>query len=160
MTSSVQPDPAATLDQQAALLSVRDLHISFSGSPAVRGISFDIAPGQTLSLVGESGSGKSATALALLRLLPPAATVSGSLRFTPAGRIREDLLGLPEAAMRRPRGAYLSMKLPEPMNARNPVMKVGRQIAEALLAHAPRTSRSEVRQRVLAAMHEVALPDA
>jgi peptide/nickel transport system ATP-binding protein len=136
------------------LLSVRDLRIAFGAHEAVRGISFDIAPGETLGLVGESGSGKSATSLAMMRLLPASAKVSGAISF--AG---EALLGLGEEAMRRHRGSSMAMIFQEPMTALNPVMKVGRQIAEALLAHHPRTSRSEVRERVLAAMREVALPD-
>jgi peptide/nickel transport system ATP-binding protein len=152
---------------RSPLLSVRDLRVGFSGHVAVRGISFDIAPGETLGLVGESGSGKSATALALLRLLPPSASLSGSIDFTRADGITEDLLGLPEEAMRRHRGQAIAMIFQEPMTSLNPVMKVGRQIAEALLAHTPRTrlgwrsslNRDEVRERVLAAMREVALPD-
>jgi len=138
---------------------VTDLRIAFSGQQAVRGISFEIAPGETLGLVGESGSGKSATSLALLRLLPPSATISGGLRFARADGVVEDLLTLSEDAMRRHRGQSIAMIFQEPMTALNPVMKVGRQIAEALLAHAPRTSRKDVRARVLAAMREVALPD-
>jgi len=76
-----------------------------------------------------------------------------------ADGVTDDLLGLPEEAMRRHRGRSMAMIFQEPMTALNPVMKVGRQIAEALLAHAPRTARREVRERVLAAMREVALPD-
>jgi peptide/nickel transport system ATP-binding protein len=151
-----------------SLLSVHNLRIAFGSHEAVHGISFAIAPGETLGLVGESGSGKSATALSLLRLLPPTASLSGSLNFTCPDGGTEDLLDLPEDVMRRHRGKDIAMIFQEPMTALNPVMKVGRQIAEALLAHAPRTrwgtkaglSRSEVRARVLAAMHEVALPDA
>jgi len=143
----------------APLLSVRDLRIAFSQQEAVRGVSFDIAPGETLGLVGESGSGKSATSLALLRLLPPSAAVSGRIELVRADGVTDDLLGLPEEAMRRHRGRSMAMIFQEPMTALNPVMKVGRQIAEALLAHAPRTARREVRERVLAAMREVALPD-
>ena len=136
------------------LLDVRDLTISFSNRPVVHSISFAIAPGETLGLVGESGSGKSATSLALLRLLPANAQIAGSLDFD-----GEPLLGLPEAAMRRLRGSSMAMIFQEPMTALNPVLRIGDQIAEALLAHHPRTPRAEVRSRVLAAMREVALPD-
>ena len=146
-------------DGESPLLAVRDLRIAFSGHEAVRGISFAIAPGETLGLVGESGSGKSATSLALLRLLPPSAAVSGSLGLARADGVVDELLTLPEEAMRRHRGRSIAMIFQEPMTALNPVMKVGRQIGEALLAHAPRTGRREVRERVLAAMREVALPD-
>ncbi len=146
-------------DEASPLLAVRDLRIAFSGQEAVRGISFAIAPGETLGLVGESGSGKSATSLALLRLLPPSAAISGSMMFTRADGVREDLSRLTEEAMRRHRGRSMAMIFQEPMTALNPVMKVGRQIGEALLAHAPRTTRKEVRERVLAAMREVALPE-
>jgi peptide/nickel transport system ATP-binding protein len=150
------------------LLSVRDLRTAFGGREAVRGVSFDIAAGETLGLVGESGSGKSATSLAIMRLLAPGAAVSGSVRLAfptrndgtvTEGASGEELLALPEAAMRRHRGRSMAMVFQEPMTALNPVMKVGRQIAEALLAHHPKTSRAEVKRRVLAAMHEVGLPE-
>ena len=166
------------------LLEVRDLRIAFGGQEAVRGISFTIPRGETLGLVGESGSGKSATSLAVLRLLPPSALVRGSVRLWvpgnnraaseagPSDKLRagdrvpglavgagEELLTLPEGRMRAHRGQSIAMIFQEPMTALNPVMTVGRQIGEAVLAHAPRTSRQEVRERVLEAMHEVALPD-
>jgi peptide/nickel transport system ATP-binding protein len=144
----------------APLLAVRDLGIAFSGREAVHGISFDIAPGETLGLVGESGSGKSATSLALLRLLPPTATITGSLQLTCEPNPKtEDLLALNEDSMRAHRGRSLAMIFQEPMTALNPVMRVGHQIAEAVLAHTPRISRAELNARVLAALHEVALPD-
>ncbi len=164
------------LQEVPPLLSVQDLRISFGSHEALHGVSFDIAPGETLGLVGESGSGKSATSLAMLRLLPPSARVSGRVllgssgaageKQIPFGNDRqkgddvghEDLLKLPEEVMRQHRGRSLAMIFQEPMTALNPVMTVGRQIGEALLAHAPRTSRAEVRERVLQAMHEVALP--
>ena len=146
-------------NEELPLLAVRDLRIAFSGHEAVRGISFAIAPGETLGLVGESGSGKSATSLALLRLLPPSAEVSGSMGLARADGVVDELLTLPEETMRRHRGQSMAMIFQEPMTALNPVMKVGRQIGEALLAHAPRTGRREVRERVLAAMREVALPE-
>ncbi|HEY5381124.1 MAG TPA: ABC transporter ATP-binding protein [Acidobacteriaceae bacterium] len=149
---------AAAKDNQP-LLAVRDLRIAFSGHEAVRGISFDIAPGETLGLVGESGSGKSATSLALLRLLPPTASITGNIQLTCNPENPDDLLDLSPEQMRSHRGRSLAMIFQEPMTALNPVMPVGRQVAEAVLAHAPRTSRRELHARVLAAMHEVALPD-
>jgi peptide/nickel transport system ATP-binding protein len=136
------------------LLEVADLSIAFGDRPAVDNLSFTIAPGQTLGLVGESGSGKSATSLALLRLLPPSARVTGSIRLD-----GEELLSLPESSMRRHRGRTLSMIFQEPMTALNPVMRVGKQIAEALKAHHPGLSRATLRTRVLDALHEVALPN-
>jgi len=150
---------SATPASPAPLLAVRDLHIAFSGHEAVHGISFDIAPGETVGLVGESGSGKSATSLALLRLLPPTATITGSLQLSNTPNNTEDLLALSENEMRAHRGRSLAMIFQEPMTALNPVMRVGRQIAEAVLAHTSRISRDELNQRVLAALHEVALPD-
>ncbi len=137
----------------APLLEVEDLRIHFGPQTAVDGISFEISPGQTLGLVGESGSGKSATSLALLRLLPPTATLSGHIRFQ-----GQDLLALSQAAMRRHRGQSLAMIFQEPMTALNPVMPVGKQIAEALQIYSPDLSRKQVRDRVLVALHEVALP--
>ena len=137
----------------APLVEVDNLTISFHGKAAVDRVSFRIAEGETLGLVGESGSGKSLTSLALLRLLPPTAAVTGSIRFA-----SEDLLTLPEGAMRRRRGRDISMIFQEPMTALNPVMAVGRQIAEAVETHHPKLSRAEVRERVLEAMNSVSLP--
>ena len=137
----------------APLLQVSNLTIAFGAKPVVDGISFAIHPGQTLGLVGESGSGKSATSLALLRLLPPTANVSGSIIFD-----GQSLETLPEAKMRKRRGSAISMIFQEPMTALNPVMRVGEQIAEALRAHHPELPSEEVRNRVVATMHEVSLP--
>ena len=97
---------------------------------AVRDVSFDLRAGEVLGLVGESGSGKSVTSLAILRLLPEQARVSGEIFF--AGR---DLLRAGAEEMRNVRGARISMIFQEPMTAVNPVMRVGDQVAEAVLAH-------------------------
>jgi peptide/nickel transport system ATP-binding protein len=143
-----------------AILRVQDLTVAFGGRAAVHGISFAIAAGQTLGLVGESGSGKSATALAMMRLLPAEADVSGSILFTAdADAASLDLLTLSDEAMRRRRGQDVAMIFQEPMTALNPVMRVGTQIAEAVRAHQPQLSACEVTHRVVEAMREVALPD-
>jgi len=99
---------------------------------AVDGVSFHVLPGETLAIVGESGCGKSVTALSILRLIPspPGRIVSGKIRF--AGR---DLLGLSEAEMRQVRGNEVSMIFQEPMTSLNPVLTIGRQIAETLTLH-------------------------
>jgi peptide/nickel transport system ATP-binding protein len=141
------------------LLDVRDLSIAFrtqaGARTAVQNISFQIAPGEVLGLVGESGSGKSATSLAILQLLAPNAVTTGEIFFD-----GKDLLGTSENQMRAHRGREIAMIFQEPMTALNPVMRVGEQIAEAVRAHHPRIARSEVRERVLEAMHQVAIPDA
>jgi len=138
----------------AALLDVRELSIAFGQQAAVKGISFHINPGETLGLVGESGSGKSATSLAVLRLLPEMARVAGVIKFD-----GEDLLGLPEEAMRRRRGREIAMIFQEPMTALNPVMPVGAQIAEAVEAHHPGETRKAVRAKMFRAMEEVGLAE-
>ncbi len=117
-----------------ALLEVENLQTHF-GTPdgvvrAVEGLSFHIEAGETLAIVGESGCGKSVTSLSILRLVPPAGRMAGSVRF--AGR---DLLRLPEAEMRRLRGNDVSMIFQEPMTSLNPVLTVGRQIGETLRLH-------------------------
>ena len=108
-------------------------------------------------MVGESGSGKSVSSLALMRLLAPQARASGQVLFS-NGDGTHDLLLLPEPAMRAMRGARISMIFQEPMTALNPVMRVGEQIAEAVLAHS-RISKCEAQERAVEAMREVAIPD-
>ncbi len=137
-----------------ALLRIDNMTIRFGPVYAVRGLSFEIAPGESLGLVGESGSGKSVTALAILRLLDPAATVEGRITFD--GR---DLVEFDGEAMRQLRGRDIAMIFQEPMTALNPVQAVGDQIAEAVRVHQRGLSRRQVRERVLDAMQAVALPD-
>jgi peptide/nickel transport system ATP-binding protein len=155
--------PPASDSGALPILRVENLSIGFGGREVVHGVSFEIGAGETLGLVGESGSGKSATALALLRLLPPEAQVSGRVRFAPPGgagaNSTTDLLQLPEREMRPQRGSGLAMVFQEPMTALNPVMRMGAQIAEAVRAHQPGLSAKAVAARVLDAMREVALPD-
>jgi len=128
----------------SALLEVGNLTVEFATGQgnvtAVRDVSFQIAPGEVLGLVGESGSGKSVNALAILRLLPPQALIHGHIQFRGG-----DLLAVPETQMRHIRGAEISMIFQEPMTALNPVMRVGDQIAEAVLAHANEPSGPKAR---------------
>jgi oligopeptide/dipeptide ABC transporter ATP-binding protein len=125
---------------------------------AVRDLSLTIAPGEVLGLVGESGSGKSVTSLALMRLLPPHARVTGEI-FYSNGKGAHDLLHVADEDMRELRGSSMAMIFQEPMTALNPVMRVGDQIAEAVMAHAD-ISKPEARERAVEAMNEVAIPDA
>jgi peptide/nickel transport system ATP-binding protein len=136
------------------LLSIDQLTIAFRGKPVVRELSLTIEPGRVLGLVGESGSGKSVTSLAILGLLDSAAEVRGSIRFD-----GENLLTLRQDALRRYRGRRVAMIFQEPMTALNPVMPVGRQIAEAIETHQPTLTRREVRKTVIGSLEAVALPD-
>jgi oligopeptide/dipeptide ABC transporter ATP-binding protein len=150
-----------------ALLDVRHLTIEFPRSAdaggaglsltAVRDLSFALAPGEVLGLVGESGSGKSVTSLALMRLLPAHARVRGEIVLT-NGNGSADLLQLSEGSMRPLRGSKLAMIFQEPMTALNPVMRVGDQIAEAVLAHCE-VQKSDAWNRAVRAMNEVGISD-
>jgi oligopeptide/dipeptide ABC transporter ATP-binding protein len=145
--------------ETAPLLSVRDLTVHFAGDEgpvrAVAGVSFDLAPGETLGLVGESGCGKTVTAMSVLRLLPmPPASVTGEIRF-----FGEDLAGCPEARMRQIRGDRIAMVFQEPMTALNPVLTIGEQVAEALRLHRG-LSHGEAWREAGAALARVGFPEA
>jgi peptide/nickel transport system ATP-binding protein len=131
------------------LLEVEDLKTWFflRGGilKAVDGVSFALRPHETLAIVGESGCGKSMTALSLMRLIPdpPGRIVGGAVRL--AGT---DLTGLDERAMRQVRGKDISMIFQEPMTSLNPVMTVGKQIAEALVLHEGMRGKDAMRRAV------------
>jgi|SRR6185369_13198795 peptide/nickel transport system ATP-binding protein len=139
-----------------SLLSIESLNVRFPSQggevTAVRDVSLEIGKGKSLGLVGESGSGKSVTSLAILRLLPPQAMVSGSIRFD-----GEDLLAKNADEMRHIRGARISMIFQEPMTALNPVMKVGDQVAEAVLAHGH--DKQDAYRRAVDALRDVGIPE-
>jgi oligopeptide transport system ATP-binding protein len=141
------------------LLSVRDLRVQFWTSRgtihAVNGVSFDIAPGETLGIVGESGCGKSVTSLALLGILPRAGrVVAGSAMFH-----GQDLLRLSDAALRRVRGRKIAMIFQDPMTSLNPVLTIGRQIREALETHFG-MERKAANTRAAELLEQVGIPSA
>jgi len=146
------------------LLDIRDLQIRFGAVEAVRGVSLRIDDGEVLGLVGESGSGKSATALAILGLLGPAAQVSGEILWRQSagspttGNV--DLLRQRPEALRRLRGREIAMIFQEPMTALNPVMQIGSQVAECAQAHFPSWTGREAKRKAIAALEAVAIPDA
>jgi oligopeptide/dipeptide ABC transporter ATP-binding protein len=141
-------------------LEVRDLKTYFftrrGTVKAVDGISFSLAPGETLAVVGESGSGKSVTALSLLRLVPE-----------PAGRIihgevlleGQDVLKLNSREMRRVRGSRISMVLQDPMTSLNPAFSIGDQVGEAVRLH-QRVGGGELRRRIVEALSRLKISSA
>jgi peptide/nickel transport system ATP-binding protein len=136
-------------------LQIENLRIWFGSTEVVRGVSLTLDRGEVLGLVGESGSGKSVTSLATLGLLSPAARLEGSIRWQ--GR---ELIGLSNRELRSIRGREIAMIFQEPMTALNPVMSIGRQITEAILAHTSGKSTREAKRLAIEALDSVAMPDA
>lgn len=138
------------------MLRIENLSISFKSNDetvnAVKSVSFDIARGETLGIVGESGSGKSVTALAIMRLLSPQATInSGSINFE-----GDNILKLSLKEIRKIRAQKISMIFQEPMTSLNPVMRCGKQVAEVFGNSG--LSKSEIRNEVLNLFNKVKLP--
>jgi oligopeptide transport system ATP-binding protein len=141
------------------LLTVEDLRVQFWTSRgtvhAVNGITFDVAPGDTLGIVGESGCGKSVTSLAILGILPRAGKVtSGSAIFG-----ERDLFRLSDRELRRIRGRDIAMIFQDPMTSLNPVLTIGRQIREALETHFD-MGKAEANRRVAELLDDVGIPSA
>ncbi|MBT1681500.1 dipeptide ABC transporter ATP-binding protein [Curtobacterium flaccumfaciens] len=137
------------------ILQVEGLRVAFGDAePVVRDVSFDLTPGRVLALVGESGSGKSVSAMSVLGLLPPQASVSGSARFR-----GDELIGAPVETVRAVRGAGIGVVFQEPMNSFTPVLSIGTQIAEAVRAHPTGLDRAGVRARVDELLRDAGLTD-
>lgn len=138
------------------LLSIEQLSVSFTQgqqlSPAVKQVSLQLQPGETLALVGESGSGKSVTANAILRLLPASAQMMGKILYQ-----GEDLLSLPETAMQQIRGQQIAMIFQEPMSSLNPLQRIGKQISEMILQH-QRLTKAEASAKALELLRLVEIP--
>ncbi len=143
----------------APVLQVDDLAVSFPSEAgrvrAVRGLSYDVAPGEVIGIVGESGSGKSVSSLAVMGLLPPQARVSGSIRFQ-----GEEMIGRSDSSLSRIRGRRISMIFQDPLSALTPVYTVGDQVAEALRTHTKGMSRGAAATRAAELLDLVGIPNA
>ncbi|MBW4093601.1 MAG: ABC transporter ATP-binding protein [Proteobacteria bacterium] len=141
------------------LLRIQSLRTVFPGDAgpfaAVDGVDLTLERGRTLGIVGESGSGKSVLSLSIMRLVPPPGRIAGgSIHF--AG---QDLLTLPEPAVRALRGRRIAMIFQEPMTSLNPAHTVGAQIVEAIAAHERGVPARTLRARAVAALDRVRIPD-
>ena len=144
----------------APILSIENLSVGFRGQggsvvEAVRGVSLTVAPGEAVGLVGESGSGKSMTMLAVMRLLPSTARITG-------GRVvfdGTDLAGCDEAHMRGLRGREIAMVFQDPQSSLNPALTIGRQITDVVRAHRAVGLR-EAREIAADALQRVGIRDA
>ena len=142
------------------LLDVREIRTEFAihdGTvKAVNGVSLHVDPGETLGIVGESGSGKSVSMLSVMRLIqqPPGRIMGGEVWF-----LGRDLLTLSAEEMRRVRGAQIGMVFQDPMTFLNPVMTIGRQIAEPLQEHLGMSKR-QARERAQELLDQVGIPSA
>jgi oligopeptide/dipeptide ABC transporter ATP-binding protein len=157
--SAVQSASPAEAEAHA-LLEVRGLSVDFVAQQgtvhAVQGVSFSLRPGEIMGLVGESGCGKTTLILSLLRLLPAAGRIT-------AGQVLyhgRNLLALPEAQLAAVRWKELAIVFQGAMNALNPLLPVGRQIAEAVERHEPSATAAAVAQRVGALLEQVGIPAA
>ena len=145
---------------RAPILEVRDLEVEFSVDDGkikvLDGVSFQVAPGQTLGIVGESGCGKSVTSLAIMGLLPRphGQVVAGSIRFQ-----GEELLTLAPDQMYKVRGNRISMIFQEPMTALNPVQTVGDQLMEVFSLHRPDFSKAQRKEAAIAMLQKVGIPE-
>ncbi len=143
--------------QAGAMLSIRDLRVVFDSRhgplTAIDGVSFDIAPGEILGVVGESGAGKSLTGTAVIGLLDPPGRIAGGSIHLEGERIDD----LPVSAMRRIRGRKIGAVFQDPLTSLHPLLRVGDQIVETILAHLD-VSRAEARRRALTLLQEVGIP--
>jgi peptide/nickel transport system ATP-binding protein len=141
------------------VLEVEDLAVTFSrrgeaATRAVDGVSFSVAPGETIGLVGESGCGKSVTSLAIMGLLPARGVqVTGSVRFD-----GQELLGADDRMLRRLRGADMAMVFQDPLSSLNPTVPIGTQVTEVLLEHRDMDRKQAAREAV-ELLDKVGIPD-
>ncbi|MEO9274947.1 ABC transporter ATP-binding protein [Marinomonas sp. 5E14-1] len=143
----------------SSLLSVNNLSVSFNTNDgifdAVKNISFSLEKGETLAIVGESGSGKSVSSSAIMRILPPNGIISkeSDIQYD-----KQPLLNLSESEMRAFRGNRIGMIFQEPMTSLNPYLRVGTQVAEAVMTHQSSVNKKQAKARVLELFELVQLP--
>ncbi|MEW1987612.1 ABC transporter ATP-binding protein [Brevibacterium casei] len=166
-TGDGQAGPAGAGDDRAGrdstgsgpILEVDNLDVTFSTDAgevhAVKEVSLSVRPGEVLAIVGESGSGKTVTARSILGLLPETAQRGGAVMLS-----GKNVLTVSAEQLRHMRGSDVAMVFQEPSTALNPVFTVGWQIAEGLRAHHPKASKAELKDKVVAAMEQVGIPDA
>ena len=139
------------------ILSIRDLTVEFETEDgvvqAVTDVTYDLQPGEVLGIVGESGSGKSVSMLSVLGLSPQARIPKGEAIFK-----GQDLLKLSQRQLREIRGGDMAMIFQDPMTSLNPVLTVGDQISEAVIAHNPSTSKGAARKRTVELLEVVDVP--
>ncbi len=136
-----------------SLLEIENLNIRYAGNVAVQDLSFAVAAGESVGLVGESGSGKTQTALAILGLLPKAATTSGAIKFAGA-----NILGASEKTLNDIRAARAAMVFQDPKQALNPYVKIGQQLSHILVRHGL-ASGAVASASVIEMLERVGLPD-
>ena len=141
-----------------SLLEVSELRVDFRHDGqlvrAVDGLSYSVRRGQTVAVIGESGSGKTVSSRAIMGLLPPTASVTGSIRFDDV-----EMVGLSENAMRQHRGRGVAMVFQDPTRSLNPTMRVGAQVREAIQTH-EKVARAAAQDRAMELLELVRLPAA
>ncbi|MFF2300487.1 dipeptide ABC transporter ATP-binding protein [Arthrobacter sp. NPDC058127] len=155
MTSIATSLPSVREREGRPALEVSGLTISSADHVLVDSLQFRIDKGERVGLIGESGSGKSLTSLAVMGLLPETLSARGIVRIDGDER---NLVGLGEAQAARLRGRNMAMVFQEPMTALNPLMRVGRQIAEAMTIHATQPNRPSAERRAIELLADVGLP--
>jgi peptide/nickel transport system ATP-binding protein len=139
------------------VLTVQGLTVSVRDKTLVHDVDLTVGPGERVGLIGESGSGKSLTALSILGLLPEDVHARGSVRLT---GVAHELIGATERRLSRVRGRDLAMVFQEPMTALNPTMRVGDQVAEAMLIHGTISGRRAARAAASSLLDRVQLDGA
>jgi oligopeptide/dipeptide ABC transporter ATP-binding protein len=151
------------IETMSRLLAVQSLTVELRTAAGtlkpVNEVSLHIEPGHSLGIVGESGSGKTMLSMALMGLLPPGARVTGEMLFHSSDHSQKNLRELDEPSWRSVRGREIAMIFQEPMTSLNPVLRVGAQIEEAILAHEPHVEKHPLHRRVIAALEQAAVPE-